>query len=831
MFPRILLAALLPLAAFTTALAQPPEKAGCGELRIIGPNPDESTVCPLKHTTVEADVAGIVGRVTVKQTFTNPSSRKIEAVYVFPLPADAAVDDFVMQIGSRRVIGQIKERDEARKIYEQAKNAGHVASLLDQERPNIFTQSVANIDPGVEVVIEITYVETLRYEAGAFEWSFPMVVGPRYIPGGGSAPGPMTTGQPTPQVPDAGRITPPVTPQGTRAGHDISLSLRINTGLPLTDVRCESHEIDQSQLALGRVLSTTIALRNQAAIPNRDFVVRYRLGGEGIGDAFLFHQDPRGGYFTLVLQPPARVEPTAIVPRELIFVLDTSGSMSGYPIEKAKKVVMLAMESMLPADSFNLITFAGDTHILWDKPRPNTPANRGEAISFLQSRSGGGGTEMMKAIEAALVKTTRAPREGAAPIRVVCFLTDGYVGNDAQIINFVKKNAATTRVFSLGIGNSVNRYLLDGMARAGRGEVEYVLLESSADAAVQRLHERMRAPVLTDISLDWGGLPVSEVFPPMIPDLFAARPVIVHGRLAPGAAGSVTLRGYTGAGPFQRSVRIETPLPSTMEVRTNPAVASLWARSKVDYLMANQQAATLNGEPVTDVRAAVTQLGLEYRLMTQFTSFVAVEEQTITRDGQAVKVLVPVEMPSGVSYTGVFGGREDEGGAMKLHGAGLGMVPAPASQVPSISTPTSPPMPVAAGLPEPANGASRHDAPTGGVIGGGAGRGTAEERQKEADKKASKLAPELHGLAEIVAREGKDGDWRGRAVVTKFRVSVMITVVDFNAGTLEQLAKLGFEKSGENALARVYVGMIDVRRLGELEKLDQVVQVAAAPPG
>lgn len=828
MLPPLLAFALVSLTALLHA-AEPSQVVSCGELRIINPNPDEASICPLKHTTVEADVAGIIGRVRVKQKFTNSSSRKIEAIYVFPLPPDAAIDDFAMRIGSRRVIGQIKPRDEARQSYERGRSAGHVASLLDQERPNIFTQSVANIEPGVEVVIEITYVETLRYEAGAFEWSFPMVVGPRYIPGSGSAPAPMTKGQATTQVPDASNITPPVTPPGTRAGHDISLSLRITTPLPLTNVRCESHEVQLQQIASGQTLATTISLKNQATLPNRDFVLRYRLGGESISDAFLFHQDPRGGYFTLVLQPPARVEPSAVVPRELIFVLDTSGSMSGYPIEKAKKVILLALESMLPADTFNLITFSGDTHILWDKPRPNSPANRGEAISFLHSRSGGGGTEMMKAIEAALVKTTRTPREGAAPIRIVCFLTDGYVGNDAAIINYVKQNAATTRVFSLGIGNSVNRYLLEGMARAGRGEVEYVLLESSADEAVQRLHERMRAPVLTDISLDWGGLAVSEVFPPMIPDLFAAKPVVIHGRIAPGAAGAVTLRGCTGAGLFARSIPIETPSPSTLELRSNPAIASLWARSKVDYLMAHQQSATLNGEPANDVREAITKLALEYRLMTQFTSFVAVEEQTITRDGNPVQVLVPVEMPSGVSYAGVFGSDHRLWGCAPVQTAALagGCIAPAESGVYQISR--SSPFPSV----RDASAEVQRPVPTSGDAGSAASHGAGTERRREHHEEhallpVEKMAAELLGLADTVAREGKDGDWVGSIIVRGFRVRVMIYVAAFNDLTLAQLTMLGFDKSGENALARVYVGSIDVRKLDELAELPVVLRVSPA---
>ena len=349
-----LIVVLLSLPAMT--LAQNPV-AGGGELRILAPDGKPAGVCPLEHTDVAADIAGFVGRVTVRQTFHNPTDSKIEAVYVFPLPQNAAVDDMVMTVGDRRIVARIKPRDEAREIYEAARLAGHVASLLDQERPNIFTQSVANIEPGVEVVIEISYVETLKYDEGVFEWVFPMVVGPRYIPGGGSAPAPMTKGQDTPRVPDGSKITPPVAPKGTRAGHDISLQATIwgGTGTLPYDIKSELHEIGIVQ---GRVHACFVSLKNKAEIPNRDFVLRYRLGSDEIGDTFLMHSDERGSFFTLVLQPPRRIIPEQLMRRELIFVLDTSGSMRGFPLEKAKETMSRLIDTMHEGDTFNIITFA-----------------------------------------------------------------------------------------------------------------------------------------------------------------------------------------------------------------------------------------------------------------------------------------------------------------------------------------------------------------------------------------------------------------------------------------------------------------------------------------
>ncbi len=402
--PRSLLLTVVLLSLPAMTLAQNPV-AGRGELQILAPDGKSAGLCPLKHTDVTADIAGFVGRVTVRQTFHNPTDSKIEAVYIFPLPQNAAVDDMVMTVGDRRIVGQIKPRDEAREIYQAARLAGHVASLLDQERPNIFTQSIANIEPGVEVVIEISYVETLKYDEGVFEWVFPMVVGPRYIPGGGSAPAPMTKGQDTPQVPDGSKITPPVTPKGTRAGHDISLTVSIDAGVGLTirAVDCTSHEINWNMINPGCYL---VGLKNETEIPNRDFVLHYQLGEpENIGNAFLVHSDERGSFFTLVLQPPRRIIPEQLMRRELIFVLDTSGSMRGFPIEKAKQTMSKLIDTMHVGDTFNIITFAGQTRILWHAPRPNTRANREEAQHFLATRQGRGGTEMMKAINAALTQT------------------------------------------------------------------------------------------------------------------------------------------------------------------------------------------------------------------------------------------------------------------------------------------------------------------------------------------------------------------------------------------------------------------------------------------
>src|SRR5262245_34468673 len=424
-------------------------------LQAIGRDGQPRAECPLNHTDVKAEVSGSLARVTVTQEFHNPFQEKIEAVYVFPLPQSAAVDDMTMIVGDRTVKGKIKRREEARAIYEAAREAGQAASLLDQERPKIFTQSVANIAPCAEVKITISYVEFLRYEDGTYEFVFPMVVGPRYIPGQPINEQASPTGAPngggwasdTSQVPDASRITPQVAPKGERAGHDISIEVKLDTGVPIDELKSTLHEVDVARPDNRRAV---VRLKNQTTIPNKDFILKFDVAGKKISDAVMTHRGAQGGFFTLLLQPPERVTAADVMPKELVFVLDTSGSMSGFPIETAKETMKLALDSLYPEDTFNLITFAGDTRILFPQPVPATRENLRQAQDFLASRQGSGGTEMMKAIRAAL-----DPSDKQDHIRIVCFMTDGYVGNDFEIIDEVKKHP-NARVFSFGIGSSVN---------------------------------------------------------------------------------------------------------------------------------------------------------------------------------------------------------------------------------------------------------------------------------------------------------------------------------------------------------------------------------------
>jgi Ca-activated chloride channel family protein len=577
--------------------------------------------CPLKNTSVRADISGFLARVTVTQEFENSFSEPIEAVYTFPLSQNSAVDDMTMKIGERVIRGRIMKREEARKVYEQAKTEGKTASLLDQQRPNIFTQAVANIMPGDKILIEISYVETLKYEDGQYEFVFPMTVGPRYIP---------KSVNPT----DAKNITPPIAE--TRNGSDISIEVNLDAGVPTEAIYSNSHPIAVTNLNPN---SARISLREEKTIPNKDFILRYDVTGNRIEDALLAHRAEKGGFFSLILSPPGDFTEKDITPKEIVFVLDTSGSMSGFPIEKAKEAMKLSLEGLNPQDTFNLITFAGDTSVLFEKPVAATADNLALAKTFLESRRGAGGTEMMKAIRAAL-----EPTDSQKHLRVVCFMTDGYVGNEAEIIAEIQKYPKA-RVFSFGIGNSVNRFLLDKMAEEGRGEVQYVGLQDDGSKAAKKFFERVRTPLLTDISIDWNGLAVEDVYPQKIGDLFSAKPVVLNGRYAKGAKGTIRLKGYVGGKLLVRDIAVNLPENEP----DHDVLATLWARRRVDSLMSDYYKSARDEKAKTEIEQQITSLGIEFRILTQFTSFVAVEEKVVNQNGKPTRVEVPVIMPEGVN--------------------------------------------------------------------------------------------------------------------------------------------------------------------------------------
>ncbi|HEU4390541.1 MAG TPA: VIT and VWA domain-containing protein [Blastocatellia bacterium] len=790
-----------------------------GSLQMVDPEGNSRGSCPLKHTDVKAEISGFLARVVVTQEFQNPLDEKIEAVYTFPLPQDAAVDSMVMRVGDRTVRGKIKPREEARAIYDQARSSGRVASLLDQERPNIFTQSVANILPGEAVMVIISYVERLKYEDGSYQFVFPMVVGPRYIPGNATGKQAGGWAPDTNRVPDASRITPQLAPEGTRAGHDISLEVTLDAGVPLDDLRVLLHEADVDRPTNH---SAIVRLKSRTTIPNKDFILKYDVAGRQIEDAVLTHRSERGGFFTMIVQPPERVTVADVTPKELVFVLDTSGSMMGFPIEKAKETMKLALDALNPRDTFNLITFAGDTQILFPQPVSATAQNIRKAQQFLESRNGGGGTEMMKAIRAAL-----DPSDSQDHVRVVCFMTDGYVGNDMEIISEIQKHA-NARVFAFGIGNSVNRFLLDKMAEHGRGEVEYVTLSDDGSAAARRFHERVRNPLLTDISIDWSGLPVADTYPKRIPDLFSAKPVVLCGRFTGAARGVFRISGKVAGRDFVKEVPVEFPESD----RRHDVLATLWARTRIEDLMSQDYAGAQAGAMRPELRETVTQLGLEYNLMTQFTSFVAVEEMVVTDGGQPRRIDVPVEMPEGVSREGVFGSDKEEqvlqyrasrGASLNPTGIAAGRAGGAGGGSGDVRS-----------SPKPTTEQLKRSYPSTGTVSAPAAektrRADANEPEPADDAKQREVMTKLHpavlAIVERLKRNDRAAASGESSFVTDGKAEVQIWLTGKSKQVIDQLRQLGFELVLDPKTSNLVIGRVPIEKLEALSRLNAVRYVA-----
>ncbi len=629
------------------ATAQPP---GEGVLFIATDKlPEGASEFPLTGTDVQARILGFTSQVRVRQTFANPFSVPLEAIYVFPLPDDAAVGAMSIQIGDRTVKGMIKTREEAARIYEKAKREGRVAARLDQERPNIFTQYVANIEPGKQVVVDIVYDVRLDYDAGQYEFVYPMVVGPRYIPRSGVA--------------DAGNITPPVKKPGTRSGHEVSIEVIIEPGMAIQKLASPTHKIEVSKPAKAGPHTTRVVLAAGDRVPNEDFVLRYRLATDKPAMAVIAEPSvDGGGHLALLFEPPNQVGPADVTPKEIFFIVDTSGSMSGEPIALVKRAMRHAIGNLDPRDTFQIVRFSDQASAIAHAPKQATPDNVRTALSWINGVDAGGGTEMMSGVRAAL------GGKDPARLRIVCFMTDGYVGNDTQILGEIERLMDdNTRLFSFGVGSSVNRYLLDRMAEVGRGAVQYMLLDEDPQLQVARFYERMRSPVLTHVTVDWGPISAVDIMPPRIPDLFAGQPVSLAAKYRGPGEGSITVKGRIAGRPMQwqvpvvlapampgeaRAAAAQPQANASARAGSGPgAIGRLWARAKIENLSAQMYRGDQGA-----LAAEITTVALAYALVTRYTSFVAVDEKVVNDSGTLRTYQVPVEMPQGVSYEGVFGG-------------------------------------------------------------------------------------------------------------------------------------------------------------------------------
>lgn len=759
----------LALAYFVVAPAAPQRTSG--ELVSLRPDGKVAVAFALKHTSVQADVDGFGAAVTVTQTFTNPTKTPIEAIYTFPLPQDAAVDQMRIQIGGRVVEGEIAKRDEARRTYEAAKAAGQAAALLDQERPNIFTQSVANILPGAEIKVQIRYVQVLPFSEGQYEFNFPMTVGPRYVDS---------------QTPDPDKVTPPTMAKGTRAGAGIDLTVNVDAGAPIKEVSSVLHEIQQRKVGDGQI---QVTLKKKDEIPNRDFILRYRVAANAVQTGFVSHYAKgQGGTFALVLMPPKAVAPSQIQPKEMIFVMDQSGSQGGFPIEKSKELTLKLIRKLGPRDTFNVMGFSNEVNPLWPHAQTNNPRNVAAAEKFIEGLHADGGTQLEKAVTASLGAQNDPDR-----LRIVVFNTDGFAGQENVILQEVVKHRGKSRLFPFGIGNSVNRYLIDEMAAQGRGDMEVVTLAEQADGAVERLYRRANSPVLTDVTVEGTG--VNDLSPAVLPDVFLERPVIVMGKYDRPGPASIKVRGLRGDGqPWTQTLNVE--LSGTADA---PSIPTLWARRKVDDLMREQHYAPRPLEGEITYEQKVTKLALDYRIMSPYTSFVAVEKRVINVGGKPRTVRVPVEMADGVDLPG-------------LKGEALNSL-SPASNVTVIG-----------GANRPAPGGPGGGRYAGGGVGGGGGAAYYGSLSGSAAAKQ-----DLRDSARIETAETADQRF-ARKVDAKLRkatgeVAIQVFLAKWDPKTLKALEELGLKVEDQDKGLKVVFGTADAKKLKALAQLTNVVRI------
>lgn len=649
------------LAALCCLLLGPSAARAEGALVVRGPGGEASTL-PLVRTAVDADVAGRVTSVTVTQRFRNESPRPIEAVYVFPLPEDAAVDAMEMRIGRRVLRAQIDRRASARQRYEQARDEGVRAALLEQERPNVFTFNVANIDAGAEVDVTLHFFGTARYDDHTHAWALPLVVGPRYVPGAPLPRAPSGTGAhpDTDRVPDASRVSPGYAPPGTRSGHAVSIRVHLDAGAPIEHVESLAHEVD---VARPSDAVAEVTLRDKDEIPNRDFILRWKLAAPTLRASLLAHR-PAGaageGYLALSLEPRHDAPPAETAAREVFFLLDTSGSMQGPPLAAVKRAVDRALEGMRPDDAFQIIDFADTASAFAPAPLAATPEHVARARAYLQGLAASGGTNQLAGVHAALT----APGDPMR-LRYVVFMTDGYIGNEAEVIALTRREVGGARVFSFGVGSSVNRYLLEEVARAGRGGAEFLRNEEDPEAVVSRFYDRIARPYLTDVQVDWGGLAVRDVEPGLLPDVSSLSPLTVLARYDQPGVGVVTVSGRLAGRPYRQTLQVTLPAAAP----AHGALASLWARQRIESLA--REGHLRPADP--DLERAITDLALRHHLVSRFTSFVAVDDRAGTGQGRPVRVDQPLDGPAGVDLRAAGGATRagDSGATFGWGGLGL----------------------------------------------------------------------------------------------------------------------------------------------------------------
>ncbi|MDA0680019.1 MAG: marine proteobacterial sortase target protein [Proteobacteria bacterium] len=614
------------------------------------------------NTEIDASISGLVARVTVRQEFRNHGNEWVEGVYVFPLPDTAAVDRLKMHIGERFIEGEIREKAEAKKEYEAAKAAGRKASLVEQERANLFTTSVANIGPGETVSIEIGYLETLRIDEGTFNIRFPLTFTPRYIPGT-PLPGRKGSGwsRDTTTVPDASRITLPVVANSNE--HRVAFHAELDAGVPVEFVASRYHPIDVRPIGTSNTDDRyTIDLFESNVPMDHDLELTWKPVPDTAPRAMLFTESVGGQPHVLLMMLPPNdsAAQKQSIPRDLIFVIDTSGSMHGTSLDQAKRALTMALDGLNVDDRFNVIQFNSATSALFAESVAATEANINVARRYVAGLSANGGTEMRPAL---LLSLSTPVSE--SHLRQIIFITDGSVGNEDELFTLIEGKLGLARLFTVGIGSAPNSLFMRKAAEAGRGTFTFISALHEVNEKMGRLFRNLEQPQLTDIVIEWPDGVVAETYPSVVPDLYAGEPVFVRARLDAAARDSdiITVRGNSVTGSWGAEMPINISRPS-------PGIAALWARARIGEFMDRER----RGASAEEVRKSVVETALAHHLVSKHTSLVAVDKtpvrpQTAFLDSEQV----PNLLPYGQSVEAIFGfpATATGAGALLVHGLAL----------------------------------------------------------------------------------------------------------------------------------------------------------------
>ena len=583
---------------------------------------------PLKATKAEVFISGVIADVLVTQVYKNEGKKALEAIYIFPASTRAAVYGMKMTIGKRVIEAQIKKRDEARQEYEQARDAGKSASLLEQQRPNVFQMNVANIMPGDEIKVELKYTELLVPTDKIYEFVYPTVVGPRYSNQSVAIAAPAEK-----------LVENPYLHQGELSATTFDIAVTIVAGMPIRDLVCASHKVNStfSNLSTAKV-SLDKAETNGG---NRDYILRYRLAGDKIQTGLLLSQGEKENFFVLMMQPAIRITQNSIPGREYIFIVDVSGSMYGFPLEISKKLLKNLIGGLRPTDCFNVLLFSGGSSLMAEESIPATPENIQKAINVIERQRGGGGTELLPALKRALA--LKKPEKFA---RSIIIATDGYVSVEEEAFDLIRKNLGNANMFTFGIGTAVNRHIIEGMAHVGMGEAFVIEKQEAAEAQAARFRNMIQSPVLTQVKVDFDGFQTYDVEPITIPDVLAERPVLVFGKWRGKSQGTITLRGIAGEGKYSETLNVGNYKPE----KNNVALKYLWARHRI-LILSDYNKLRNDDKRIKEV----TDLGLTYNLLTAYTSFVAVDNEVRNLDGKLTTVKQPLPLPEGVSDYAVGG--------------------------------------------------------------------------------------------------------------------------------------------------------------------------------